>query len=163
MLKHGQLPGGIGKFLGCICREKNITLRTLTVITSKSVLSLDIAQSTRVQFVHAVVWSCVRAALWQLRCQIGARRRIKFCVKRGRPASSGIFGYYCTRRARASVCDGRVKAGQVSVQDDDHSGRPATTKHHKMWKHICKHIYRGSHLAISPAALSHNWNHYGVC
>jgi hypothetical protein len=58
---------------------------------------------------------------------------IKFCVKLGKSATEALemlseaFGEYSTRRTAVFEWHSRFKAGRVSVEDDERSGRPSTS------------------------------------
>jgi hypothetical protein len=59
---------------------------------------------------------------------------VKFCVKLGKSATETLemlceaFGEHSLSRAAVSEWHSRFKAGRVSVEDDEHSGRASTSK-----------------------------------
>jgi hypothetical protein len=59
---------------------------------------------------------------------------IKFCMKLGKSATQTLemlcetFGEYSLRRTVVFQWHSCFKAGQVSVEDDEHSGQPSTRK-----------------------------------
>jgi hypothetical protein len=59
---------------------------------------------------------------------------IKFCLKLSKFATETLetlregFGEHFLRRTAVFECHSRFKAGQVSVEDDEHSGQPGTSK-----------------------------------
>jgi hypothetical protein len=72
--------------------------------------------------------------------KIEQRVCIKFCVKLGKSATKTLemlreaFGEHSLSRAAVFEWHSRFKAGRVSVEDDERSGQPSTSKRQKMLK-----------------------------
>jgi hypothetical protein len=100
--------------------------------------------------------------------KIKQRVCFKFCVKLGKSASETLemlheaFGEHSLSRTAVSEWHSCFKAGRVSVEDDEHSGRPSTSKTtanvEKIRDLINEDHCRTIHETADTAGIS-----YGVC
>jgi hypothetical protein len=99
--------------------------------------------------------------------KIEQRASIKFCVKLSESATKTLemlceaFGEHSLSRTAGFECHSRFKACRVSVEDDDRSGRPSTSKMTDVEK-IRELIHEDRRRTIYELADT-VWISYGVC
>jgi hypothetical protein len=93
---------------------------------------------------------------------------IKFCVKLSKPATKTIemlreaFGEHFLSLTAVFECHSCFEAGQQSVEDDEHSGRPSTSKTIKSVEKIRELTHKDRRRTIHELADTTGIS-YGVC
>jgi hypothetical protein len=93
---------------------------------------------------------------------------IKFCVKLGKSATKTLeilreaFGEHFLSCTAVSEWHSRFKAGRVSVEDDERSGRRSTSKTRENVDKFRELIHEDSHRTIHELADTAGIS-YGVC
>jgi hypothetical protein len=93
---------------------------------------------------------------------------IKFCVKLGKSATKTLemlpedFGEHSLSRTAVLERHSRFKAGRVSVEDDEHSGRPSNSKTIENVEKIRELIHKDRRQTILELADTVGIS-YGVC